>query len=74
VTRPTKDVIGTNMYLDAMSKQAAAIQNTPEAAKGISENTQRLAAATVNIPERQLKEINQQFAELKLTDLWKDDT
>jgi len=57
-----------------MSKQAAAIQNTPEAAKGISENTQRLAAATVNIPERQLKEINQQFAELKLTDLWKDDT
>jgi hypothetical protein len=56
-TEIAKDVIGTNMYLDAMSKQAAAIQNTPEAAKGIAENTQRLAAATVNIPERHLKEI-----------------
>jgi hypothetical protein len=70
-TEITKDVVGTSMYLDALSKQVAAIQNTPEAFQGRTENTTRHAAAIVNIPERHLKEINQQFAELKLTDFWK---
>ncbi len=70
-TQINEEVIGPIMYLDAMNKQIAAIQNDPEAVKKRVEAAARLGAAKLDIPQRHLKELNQEFAELKLTDFWK---
>jgi len=71
-TEITKEVIGNNMFLEAVKDQKDALMSDPRAARDYMERAARPGVAKVEIPQRyNFRELNQQFAELKLTDFWK---
>jgi hypothetical protein len=70
-TEITKEIIGTNMFVEAVKDQRAALMSDPKAASDYLERAARPGTAKSEIPERyNFRELNQQFAELKLTDFW----
>jgi len=66
----TEEVIGNSMFVEAM-KDKPALMNNPEAVREFLQRAARPGVAKLEIAERHLRELNQQFAELKLTDFWK---
>ncbi len=66
----TEEVIGNTMFVQAL-KNETALKNNPEAACEFMQRAARPGIAKLEIPEHHLRELPQQFAELKLRDLWK---
>lgn len=66
----TDEVIGNSMFVEAL-KNETALMNDPEAVQEFVQRAARPGAARLEIPERHLRELPQQFAELKLRDFWK---
>jgi hypothetical protein len=58
------------MFVEAV-KDEPALMNNPEAVREFLQRAARPGVAKLEIAERHLRELNQQFAELKLTDFWK---
>jgi hypothetical protein len=65
-----QEVVGNRMFVETV-KSEAALMSDPEVAREYSQRAARLGVAKLEIPERHLGELGQQFAELKLTDFWK---
>jgi hypothetical protein len=65
-----KDVIGTIMLLQSANEQRA-IMSDPRIAQDLLEKASRLGVAKLDLADRHLADLSQQFARfLKLTDFW----